>query len=165
MLDCLPKRIEPVGLADAGRSFRGKVPIAELQRLAPALYSSEGELDVRLEFGLNERCIRTVTGSIEGSLDLVCQRCLGSLRFPLALRIRLGVISDETQIRGLPEGFEPLLATGEPLATFDLIEDEVLLAIPAIPRHTEDEHCETGYENQPLPGKDNPFTVLGKLKS
>ena len=165
MLDCLPKRIEPVGLADVGRSFRGKVPVAELTRLAPALFSSDGELDVQLDFGLDERRIRTVKGSIEGSLELVCQRCLGALRFPLDLRIRLGVVSGEDEIRRLPEGYEPLLVSGEPLSTFEVIEDEVLLAIPAIPRHAGEERCETGYTNQPLQEKENPFAVLEKLKS
>lgn len=165
MLDCLPKRIEPVGLADVGRSFRGKVPIAELSRLEPILFSSQGELGVQLDFGLDERRIRTVKGSIEGSLELVCQRCLGALRFPLDLRIRLGVVSDESEVKRLPEGYEPLLVLGEPLLTFDLIEDEVLLAIPAIPRHTEDDRCVTGYRNEPLPEKENPFAVLEKLKS
>ena len=165
MLDCLPKRIEPVGLADVGRSFRGRVPVAELTRLAPALFSRDGELNVQLDFGLDERRIRTVTGSIEGSLELVCQRCLGSLRFPLNLRIRLGVVSDEAEVRRLPEGYEPLLVSGEPLSTFEVIEDEVLLAIPAIPRHPEEARCETGYRNQPLQEKENPFAVLEKLKS
>jgi uncharacterized protein len=165
MLDCLPKRIEPVGLADVGRSFRGKVPIADLSRLSPVLFSTHGELDVQLEFGLDERRIRAVKGSIEGCLELVCQRCLGALRFPLELRIRLGVVSDEAEIRRLPEGYEPLLVSGEPLATLDVIEDEVLLAIPAIPRHSDEERCETGYRNQPSPEKENPFAVLEKLKS
>ena len=164
MLDCLPKRIEPVGLADVGRSFRGEVPVSELTRLAPLLASQEGVLNVRLEFGLDERRIRTLKGSIEGGVDLVCQRCLGALRFPLDLRICLGIVTSEAESERLPRGYDPLLATGEPLLTFDVIEDEVLLAVPPIPVH-EGAVCETGYRNEPPAKQDNPFSVLEKLKS
>jgi uncharacterized protein len=165
MLDCLPKRIEPVGLADVGRSFRGEVAVGDLSRLAPLLSSRQGTLNVRLEFALDERRIRTLKGSIEGSIDLVCQRCLGALSFPLDLRIRLGIVTSEAEVDRLPEGYEPLLVSGEPLPTCDVIEDEVLLALPAIPLHEGSPSCETGYRNEPLAKRDNPFSVLEKLKS
>jgi uncharacterized protein len=74
-------------------------------------------------------------------------------------------VSGEDEIKRLPEGYEPLLVTGEPLLTRELVEDEVLLAIPAIPRHGGEEACVTGYENQSLPERENPFAVLEKLKS
>jgi uncharacterized protein len=165
MLDCLPKRIEPVGLADVGRSFRGEVPIRELSRLAPLVASSEGALKVQLDFSLDERRIRTLKGTVQGSLDLVCQRCLDRLRFDLDLRIRLGIVTSEAEIDRLPEGYEPLVVSGEPIPTFEVIEDEVLLAVPAIPLHEGTAQCETGYRNEPLEKRDNPFSVLEKLKS
>jgi len=158
MLDCLPERIEPVGLADAGRSFRGEVPVSELMRLRPSLSSADGHLKVALEFRLDERCIRTLAGCIEGSLDLVCQRCLETLRFPLDLEFRLGIVSSNEEIDRLPDGYEPLLVTGEPLRTFDVVEDEVLLANEGV------DGCESSYVNQPLAEKENPFSVLKKLK-
>ena len=165
MLDCLPKRIEPVGLADVGRSFRGEVPVSEMPRLAQLLSSQDGSLNAQLDFGLDERRIRTLKGSIKGSIELVCQRCLGALRFPLDLKICLGIVTSEAEFDQLPEGYEPLLVSGEPLLTFDVIEDEVLLAVPAIPVHEGPVRCDTGYQNEPLAKRDNPFSVLEKLKS
>ena len=165
MLDCLPEQIEPVGLADAGRSFRGKMPVRHLQRLAPLLVDSEGELDVQIRLGVDERCIRTLTGTLSGSVNLVCQRCLGTLRFPLDIEFRLGIVTGEAELDQLPEGYEPLVVSGDPISTIDIIEDEVLLAIPAIPLHGGESRCETGYTNVVLPEKDNPFAVLEKLKS
>jgi len=165
MLDCLPEYIEPVGLADVGRSFRGKVSVSALSRLLPSLASTDGELEVQLEFHLDERRIRTLKGTIEGNVNLVCQRCLKELRFPLDLGFSLGIVSSEAEIESLPDGYEPLLVTGESLRTVDVIEDEVLLAVPAIPLHQGEDSCETGYVNQPLPEKDNPFSVLEKLKT
>jgi uncharacterized protein len=166
MLDCLPERVEPLGLADVGRSFRGKLPVHCFERLAPLLHSNEGELAVRLEFRLDERRIRTVKGTVEGELNLVCQRCLNRLRFPVDLKFSLGVVSSEAEIDRLPDGYEPLLVSGEPIPTRALVEDEVLLAIPAIPVHEDGMGgCETGYRNPEIPEKENPFAVLKKLKS
>lgn len=166
MLDCLPERVEPLGLADVGRSFRGKLPVRCFERLAPLLHSNEGELAVRLEFRLDERRIRTVKGTVEGELNLVCQRCLNRLRFPVDLKFSLGVVSSEAEIDRLPDGYEPLLVSGESIPTRALVEVEVLLAIPAIPVHEDGMGgCETGYRNPEIPEKENPFAVLKKLKS
>ena len=166
MLDCLPERVEPLGLADVGRSFRGTLPVRRFERLAPLLHSAQGELAVRLEFRLDERRIRTLKGAIQGELSLVCQRCLNGLRFPVDVQFSLGIVSSEAEIDRLPEGYEPLLVSGDPIQTLAMVEDEVLLAIPAIPLH---EHgmreCEVGYRNPSLPEKENPFAVLKKLKS
>jgi uncharacterized protein len=165
MLDCLPDYIEPLGLADVGRSFRGEVPVSELSRLAPCLSSAAGVLQVRLDFRLDERRIRILKGTIEGTVNLVCQRCLKALRFPLKLGFRLGIVSNDADIDRLPEGYEPLLVSGEPLRTFDVVEDEVMLAIPAFPLHEAGQNCVMAYENQPLRVKDNPFSILEKLKT
>jgi uncharacterized protein len=164
MLDRLPEQIEPIGLADVGRSFRGVVPVDRLGRLAPLLAANESELSVELEFNLDERRIRTLKGSIQGELELVCQRCLGSLRFPLDLGFRLGIITSDDEIARLPESFEPLLVSGDPVKTFDLIEDEVLLAVPSIPMHEGVASCQAGHVNQPVPDRENPFSILEKLK-
>ena len=165
MLDCLPECIEPVGLADAGRSFRGEVPVSELMRLRPSLSLADGCLKVALEFRVDERRVRTLAGSIAGSVDLVCQRCLETVKFPLDLEFKLGIVSSDEEIDRLPDGYEPLLVTGEPLRTSSVIEDEVLLAIPVVPLHEGVDGCESGYVNQPEAEKENPFSVLQKLKS
>jgi uncharacterized protein len=165
MLDCLPENIEPLGLADVGRSFRGEVAVSALQRLRPLLSDSDGVLQVRLAFRLDERRIRVLQGSIEGEIRLICQRCLQPLVFPLQLEFSLGILTAETEIDRLPEGYEPLLVSGNPLRTVEVIEDEVLLVIPAVPVHSDDQECDLGYQNQPVPGKDNPFSVLEKLKT
>jgi uncharacterized protein len=163
MLDCLPEQIEPIGLADAGRSFRGELPLDACSRLLPLLTDAEGQLlQVQLVFHLDERRIRVLEGSIDGCLHLVCQRCLETLEFPLKLGIRLGIVASEDDIDRLPDGYEPLLVDGEPLKTADVVEDEILLAIPPVPLHA---HCDSGYRNQPEPEKDNPFSVLEKLKT
>jgi len=165
MLDCLPESIEPVGLADVGRSFRGEIAVSGFERLRPLLADTDGALQVQLSFHLDERRMRVLQGSISGEVRLVCQRCLQALAFPLQVEFSLGIVASEAEIDRLPDGYEPLLVNGEPLKTSEVIEDEVLLAIPAVPMHSGAERCESGYRNRPLPEKDNPFSVLEKLKT
>jgi len=165
MLDCLPVSVEPVGLADVGRSFRGDIAVADFQRLRPLLADSDGALKVSLRFRLDERRIRVLSGTVDGQIRLVCQRCLQPLAFALQLEFNLGIVTDEAEIALLPEGYEPLLVSGEPLNTVEVVEDEVLLVIPAVPVHSGDTSCELAYRNQPAPQKENPFSVLEKLKS
>jgi uncharacterized protein len=165
MLDCLPESIEPVGLADVGRSFRGEIAVSAFQRMRPLLADSDGVLKVSLEFRLDERRIRVLKGTVDGEIRLVCQRCLQALTFPLQLEFRLGIVTQEAEIDLLPEGYEPLLVSGEPLNTVEVVEDEVLLVIPTVPMHAGEVPCELGYRNQPLPEKDNPFSILEKLKT
>ena len=165
MLDYLPEHIEPLGLSEVGRSFRGEVPVSRLSRLLPCLASTDDVLKVQLAFGLDERLIRTLKGTIQGSVNLVCQRCLQGLRVTLDLSFSLGIVTSEAEFDKLPTGYEPLLVSGEPMKTFDVVEDEVLLAIPAFPLHEGEQKCVIGYQNQPLPEKDNPFSILEKLKT
>lgn len=165
MLDCMPQSIEPVGLAEAGRSFRGEVAISAFERLRPLLSDSDGVLRVRLAFRLDERRIRVLQGSIDGEIRLVCQRCLKALAFPLRRDFSLGIVTDESEIDRLPEGYEPLLVSGDPLSTVEVIEDEILLSIPAVPVHSGEQPCQLAYQNRPVAKKDNPFSVLEKLKT
>ena len=82
------------------------------------------------------------------------------------LKFRLGIVSSEAEIDRLPDGYEPLLVAGEPISTSELIEDEVLLAVPAIPLHADGAgDCEMAYSNSGAAQRENPFAVLKQLKS
>ncbi len=165
MLDCLPQTIEPIGLADAGRSFRGEIAVSEFERLRPLLADTDGVLQVSLSLRRDERGMRVAEGSIAGEIRLVCQRCLQAMEFPLQVEFRLAIVTSEAEIEPLPPGYEPLLATGELLRTAEVIEDEVLLRIPAVAMHSGVGRCDSGYRNRPVAEKDNPFSILEKLKT
>jgi uncharacterized protein len=164
MLDCLPEHIEPVGLADAGRAFRGELAVSSFRRLDELLADRNGNLKVQIELRRDERLVRVLQGRVEGLIRLTCQRCLEPMEYALDLSFTLGIVGTEDEIEQLPEGYEPLLTDGEPLLTAAVIEDEILLAVPAVPVHRAGEKCDSGYRNRPTPGRDNPFAVLEKLK-
>jgi uncharacterized protein len=167
MIDHLPDRLDLPATAEAGRMLQGCMPLARLERVLPALESSEGELHVVLELGKDPGGIRYLAGTIKGEIIMQCQRCLGPMRLPLDLKFRLGLVHEATAAGSLPDYYEPLLITGEPASIADIVSDEVLLALPLVPLHVNDGRCQA-FTKDYLPPKSktrpNPFAVLAGLK-
>lgn len=164
MLDRLPKQVEPLGLTEAGRSFRGEIAIIDLPRLAEYLAETSGQIAIELSFRIDERQVRAVTGTLQGNLSLVCQRCLGAMDFPLKLNVQLGAVCSEAEAAELPEGYELLLADGDPIALSQIVEDEIILALPVIPKHVDATHCHgSAQTHKPELQKASPFSVLKQL--
>jgi uncharacterized protein len=174
MSGSLPDRIDPLRLAETGRVLRGRLPLAALQRLAPSLYAVEGVVDVELD-GFKEGRTSSLHGHIVTTLSMVCQRCLEPVMLPVDVHFRLGLVSSEEQAERLPEDLEPLLITEPTVRLADLIDDELILALPIVVLHPEGSECAVRAvmtaqaEPEPKPQDEaprkNPFAVLSKLKN
>src|SRR3546814_19276746 len=86
---------------------------------------------------------------------------------PIRVFQRLGFITDEAQEAALPEGYEPVLLDVEASVRLaELIEDELLLALPSSPVKPESDVVELAWpaevESEPEPTT-NPFPALAKL--
>jgi uncharacterized protein len=73
---------------------------------------------------------------VEGSMPLVCQRCLGQMEWPVAQATELILAGDERELARLDEGTESeVILADEPLDAMELVEDELVLTLPFAPRH------------------------------
>ena len=143
------------------------MPVASLERVLPVLESAAGELQVELELGKDPAGTRYLRGTIRGEVLLKCQRCLEPVTRPLNLKFRLGIVSDEAAAAALPEHYEALLVTDEPASLAEIISDEVLLALPLVPVHEDDDRCQglmKDYQAPEREPRENPFAVLAELK-
>ena len=148
--------------------LRGSVAVSTLERLLPVLLSDEGELQVEMELGKDPDGTRYMKGSIQGEVTLKCQRCLENMALPLDLGFRLGLVTSDEAANVLPERYEPLLVTAEPAHIADVIAEEVLLAIPIVPKHSDRVDCQEFVKDYTPPESEqrkNPFAVLAELKS
>ena len=148
--------------------LRGTVVISNLERLLPVLVSDEGELRVEMELGKDLDGTRYLKGSIQGEVILKCQRCLNNMTLPLDLGFRLGLVASDDAANALPDRYEPLLVTAEPAHIADVIAEEVLLAIPIVPKHGDRVDCQEFVKDYTPPESEqrkNPFAVLAGLKS
>jgi uncharacterized protein len=104
----------------------------------------------------------------DAALPLICQRSLERFELPVHIDTRLGLITREADEAGLPEGYEPLLTADGALRLADVVEDELILAVPAVPVKPGSEYVERSWgddagEPETAP-PDNPFGALKKLK-
>jgi uncharacterized protein len=167
MINHLPDRLDLIATAEAGRVLRGSIAVSSLERLLPVLISDEGELQVEMELGKDPEGTRYLQGSIQGEVVLKCQRCLETMVLPLDLGFRLGLVPSEDAAAALSDWYEPLLVTAEPARIADVIAEEVLLAIPIVPRHSDRVDCQEFVKDYKPPvgeQRENPFAVLAGLK-
>lgn len=113
----------------------------------------------------------TIGGHIQGKLVLECQRCLEDVTEQIDIDFRLVLVKHEDQAKQLPEE-EVLVVDADSVSLYGIIEDEVMLSLPIVIMHPEEECAATGIleglrepvEQDQADEKENPFAVLKSLK-
>jgi uncharacterized protein len=133
-----PDWVDPWKAADGRRSFQGTMPLKRMQRLAPLLAPAEWrDASFSAAFGYDRQGMLTVDLHVEAILPLVCQRSLEIYLEPVVRDSMLAVVEGVAEQDLVPEHYEPVLAEQGRLALLDLVEDELLLALPQVPRKPE----------------------------
>lgn len=130
-----PDFIDPWRAAAGGRRIGGTLPLVRLKRLNPLLASSEGEAAFELLFGIDEQRRAKVHVSVSAPLKLVCQRSLEPFTQEVEQRSALLIIADSEEQALLSDGEEFIQVESGRIAVADLVEDELLLAVPQVPRN------------------------------
>ena len=164
----LPEEIDPYRLARLGQTIRGHLPIASMRRLADVVYNREGEVEVELSFGQSESGEAFVHGRIAGALELVCQRCLDAMPFPYDIKVNLALVGSKPDAERLDTGYEPLVVSDRLLVLSEIVEDELILALPLVPTH-DDGRCVVHERYRANAGQEsdlttNPFRILGEMR-
>jgi uncharacterized protein len=153
--------IDGLEFARTGSKLHGAWPVADLSRLRDMLRTDEGTLRYELLGVPQERGVPVLRLKVNGTLQITCQRCLGALEFPLQIDVPLHLAATQAEADAEPleaEGPE-LIVAGREMPVRDLVEDEVLLAIPLAPRH---ERC-AGRELRAAVEESSPFAGLRGL--
>ena len=153
--------IDGVEFARAGECLSGEAPVGELARLADCLFDAGGGLKYELKGGSDSRQRLRLQLAVAGSINLRCQRCLGSLAYPVAVQANLLVLTQ--QAGGETAELDDLDGVPADAHTdvWSLVEDEILLAIPLAPRHAEGE-CSPAVKATGNRAA-SPFAALAKL--
>ncbi|HXF65603.1 MAG TPA: YceD family protein [Burkholderiales bacterium] len=133
-----PAVIDSLEFARSGQTLRGSLPVPALQRLQDCLFDALGEVAFVVTGGHDARQRPTLTLEVSGLLHLRCQRCLGLLDYPLRITNRLLLASAAEAASGaLDEDELEWIEASVELDVADLVEDEIILALPYAPRHEE----------------------------
>lgn len=165
-----PDWISPERAAEGKRVFSGTVPLSRMKRLLPLLAQAEGDASFVAAFrrDLDNRVI--IDLQVEASLPLTCQASLEVYDEEVKRFSELAVIEDQSEQAGLPDSFDFVKTENGRLALATLVEDELLLGLPHIPRKPGLERVEysTGgpvaeSDDSQDKVKKNPFAVLQDL--
>lgn len=136
--------LDPWRAVRNGHAFAGEIALCHLPRLAAAVIGCDDDPRSRVVYQLRFERDRDgralVIGQIRSALRLTCQRCLGEVEIEVDAPLRLCLIKSDQMASDLPDDLDPL-AVADQLDVMALIEDEILLAIPTVPRH-EDGLCQ-----------------------
>lgn len=136
MVESLRTRLPVAEYAAAGRVLRGRIDAARLApRVGQALArpSTEGELTYELVFAPAPGGAVALSGELHAQLMATCQRCLRPFEIDLEVPVRL-LLTDAAEDAVATEGWE-IAACGTRPTLADVIEEELLLALPFLPRH------------------------------
>ncbi|MEW6764774.1 MAG: YceD family protein [Pseudomonadota bacterium] len=158
MFDQWQQPLDVRGLVRQGVSLEGELSTSEMPRLN-GIILNDAPVQFSLVFGKDEEGRAVVEGVLKTAVEMICQRCLKPVSIELKPEIGLGVVATEAEARQLPDHLEPLVLSDEPVSVADLIEDEILLALPAVPRHAH--QCVAEHrEHEGMEKTDNPFAAL-----
>lgn len=167
-----PDWIDPARAAQGGREFAGNVPLEWMERLGGMLDAPGpgDEIGFRLAVRRDEQNAVTLELKIKGQVPLTCQRTLERFWFQVDTDSTLIVVDSEAAMEGLSDDAEPKLCESGRLNVVELVEDELLLALPIVPFAPDSEPVidagvlpESMQTNDAEPAEENPFAVLRKL--
>jgi uncharacterized protein len=156
-------------LADDGRQVDLAIPLERFERIAAHLANRDGMVTGSVALSRQEgRIIADVT--LAAQLTVLCQRCLKPMSLPIESSSRVALLESEEAALAVPPELETALALEGRMRLADLVEEELLLALPAAPRHEgqcPDEERLEQLETQESISQptQRPFASLGELLS
>lgn len=175
------RRLDVTAFARAGGEVAGREPLAHFERLAAevagvvegreVVWSVRGEW--REQAGdTGQAWLHLVA---EASLPMTCQRCLGPADIALEVDRDFRFVADEATAEAEDdESEEDLLVLARDFDVLALVEDELLMALPVVPRHdvcpaplkmsVADPQAEVALEEAEK-AQANPFAALAQLRT
>ena len=162
----VPEAVDAWRMVAARREFEGRIPLATMVRLRDSLLQPEGDARYVLAFGIDALKVPFAELRIEAELPLECQSSLQRFLLPVQLVQRLGLIRDEADEAALPPEYEALLVEADGmLKPAELVEDELILALPVVPVSPDAEVVARDFTpTAEETAQANPFAALAGLK-
>lgn len=177
-----PARLDVRAFAQAGASVKADDPMGLFERLTdelhpeclapdlpPVRWQAHGALRAASEGGEPAVWLHLMA---ETAAPLTCQRCLGAVETPLQVDRWFRFVADEATAAAEDNDCEEDLLPLEPRPSlYELLEDELLMALPLVPMH---DACpvpvamqsgQVSMEERPAEEeRPHPFAALARLK-
>lgn len=142
----MARRFSPWNLVDRNASLLGNLALSDLPRLHDIASGLE-ELNYSIQGQTNLLGQPSLHVQLKGQLHLSCERCLQTMPFRLDCDSEL-LLKTEVQAatrsgeHELSDDCDVLIAErDDKLDALELLQDEILLALPLVPAHSKLEDC------------------------
>ena len=156
--------------------YSGTLKAANLSRLSDVLLDDGGDaVSAQIQFARDDEGRQIVLVEVAAVVLLECQRCLERFRQPVDSSSELAIVRTDEEAKQLPPRYEPLLA-GEETDLWEIVGEELALALPVAALHPEGEcpvvlpsatpdeiGSEQALENDSGAARRKPFDVLSTL--
>jgi uncharacterized protein len=142
----LPIRFDPVSFADHERKLEGPIATKGMLRLRENVLSPDDTVQAKLDFSRGYYGYPLVSGKVKAWVIMKCERCLDKVRIELNPDISVLVKPEEEAVRekeGEKDADKPDFHEydGKSLVLSDLVEEELLLVLPLVPKHQDISLC------------------------
>ncbi|WP_084331395.1 YceD family protein [Ignatzschineria larvae DSM 13226] len=145
------------------------LPSKFFPRLEAAVEKINGDIVLSFSAGLDENQHQSIIGTASVNVDVECQRCLEP--FPLEVEVQFRWIPVKSEYEAELVGDDAdviIVEEADPVGFLYHVEDELLMALPIIPYHEDDEPCAgrdflKNQEHLEEEDKKNPFAILTDL--
>lgn len=123
------------------------IGLDELTRIAPLLARAGGAVSGQLRFHRYDEAgsgaaFDAADGLVSARLVLTCQRCLGEVELEIAEHCALAFVEDEAAAAEVPATHDAVVMTQGCVVLSELVEEQLLLALPLAAMHTDVSVCE-----------------------
>jgi len=160
----LPEKIALDKAVHGQRLYQGSVEIQQMSRLIDLLADADGAIDFSIQFERARGILGKAQVKVSADLPLICKISQKRFMFPVEIDSTVGFIDDLAYEDLLDVDMEASWVEEGFIKPLDIIEDELILAVPDIPfneSHIDDSENE---DQEIAEEKPNPFTVLKNLK-
>jgi uncharacterized protein len=156
-------------LADRQAEVAFEIPLSRLPRVQAKIAGARGTVRGVAQFR-REAGFRVAEITMEGEAKLVCQRCLAPMLLPVSGESLVALVAVEMEADQIPPEFETAHVPDDRVRVSDLVEEELLLALPLVPLHADVTECavrkdapEIREDSEPAHETQKPFERLGEL--
>lgn len=152
-------------------SFNGaRLDLDKLSRLQESCVAINGDVLATVNFAQDANGLRIVKGTCEADLVLICQRCGEQYVEHVISKFNFTPDYEKAKACNIEQKYDFIDLENGMVNLYDLIEDGLILEIPTVPKHDEDDEACTRHGDQWEYGEldkeatTNPFAALAPLK-
>lgn len=132
-----PQLIDPWRAADESLSVQGQIPLSQLPglhaKLVVAAIRDEHIVEFSADFHHDDHGRPVIGLSMTAVVPLRCQRSLAQYEENLCATSKVVIVQSDAEAERIDEAHEPVQLDDKLLALRELVEEELLLALPLVP--------------------------------